>query len=62
MVYAWGIDIDEKRIACGVVVAKTSERAEELVRSDWKIKGGSFSYSTISPGKNERSVLLYKCL
>jgi hypothetical protein len=61
MIYAWGIDINEKRIACGVVIAKNSTEAEATIRNDWDIYSGYFSYSIVNKTiESRQSVLLYK--
>jgi hypothetical protein len=59
-IYAWGIDVDNKRIACGVICADNSKEVEKIARSDWEIKDGYFSYSVISATDKNKSILLYK--
>ncbi len=59
-IYAWGIDVDNKRIACGVICADNSKEAEKIVRNDWEISSGYFSYSVISNDDKKHSILLYK--
>lgn len=66
MIYAWGIDDKSeqggKRIACGVVIAKNGDEAEKMIRKDWNIDTGYFSYTRIRAEQpdSKQSVLLYK--
>jgi len=59
-IYAWGIDVDNKRVACGVICADNSKEAEKIARSDWDIVVGYFSTSVISANDKNESILLYK--
>ncbi len=64
MIYAWSILEKGSSfivLAVGVISAKTSKEAEDIVRKDWNIPEGYFQYSTVKEDPiSKQSILLYK--